>query len=101
MAEPFDSPVDVTASERGLSGLALMGLAVSIAALLLLLFNAHALAAWADGLAPGARSARIGSLAHGVADATAGLDGPRAGLHQHWLKLKAARWPGQTDEDQR
>uniref|UniRef100_UPI0012E20038 hypothetical protein n=1 Tax=Sandarakinorhabdus oryzae TaxID=2675220 RepID=UPI0012E20038 len=78
MADRFDSPVDVEADEVGLSGLALMTTALLFAVVTLALLNAHALAAWADGLEPGARSARIGAVAHGLADRTAarGLDGP-------------------------
>jgi hypothetical protein len=74
-----------------------------MALFVLALLNAHALAAWADTLEPGARSARIGAAAHGLADTTAarGLDGPRAALHDEWETVKAARWPGQQDPDQR
>lgn len=101
MADQFDSPVDVEAGDQGLSGLGLMVVAVGIAVFTLALFNAHALAAWADGLEPGARSARIGSVAHGLADQTAarGLDGPRAALKQQWDRIKAARWPDQASPD--
>lgn len=97
MADHFDSPVDVDAEETGLSGLAQLTTALLFALVTLALLNAHALAAWADGLAPGTRSARIGVVAHGLADRTAarGLDGPRAALHAEWIKVKAARWPDQ------
>jgi hypothetical protein len=71
MAERFDSPVDVEADEAGLSGLAQMTSVVIVALLTLAMLNAHALAAWADGLEPGNRSARIGAIAHGLADRTA------------------------------
>lgn len=103
MADDFDSPVDIAAPEQGLSGLGQLGVAAGIALFLLALGNAHALAAWADGLEPGARSARIGAAAHGLADATAaaGLDAPRAALHDGWDQVKAARWPGQQAADQR
>jgi hypothetical protein len=103
MAEDFDSPVDIATAEVGLSGLWLLGVAMGVALFVLALFNAHALAAWADTLEPGERSARIGAAAHGLASKTAarGLDGPRAALHDEWETVKAARWPGQQDPDQR
>ena len=98
MANRFDSPVDVEADEVGLSGLAQMATVVTVALLTLALLNAHALAAWADGLEPGNRSARIGVIAHSLADhaATLGLDEPRAALNAQWNKVKAARWPDQA-----
>lgn len=101
MADQFDSPVDVETDEQGLSGLGQMVVAVGIAVFMLALLNAHALAAWADGLEPGARSARLGRVAHGLADQTAarGLDGPRAALKQQWDRVKAARWPDQAGTD--
>jgi hypothetical protein len=105
MADQFDSPVDVEADEQGLSGLAQMAVAVGIAVFTLAMLNAHALGAWADGLEPGARTARITAVAHGLADQTAarGLDGPRAALKQQWDQVKAARWPDQaiSSQDQR
>lgn len=103
MAEHFDSPVDIAAAQTGLSGLWLLGVAAGMALFVLALFNAHALAAWADALEPGERAARIGTIAHGLAEKTAaqGLDGPRAALHDGWEQVKAARWPGQRDPDQR
>ena len=71
----------------------------------LAMLNAHALGAWADGLEPGARTARISAVAHNLADqaATRGLDGPRAALKQQWDRVKAARWPDQAsgNQDQR
>lgn len=102
MADAFDSPVDVTADERGLSGLGQMAIVVVVAVVTLALLNAHALAAWADTLEPGARSARIGDAAHALADRTAarGFDGPRATLHDQWNRAKAARWSGQSRPDQ-
>lgn len=98
MADRFDSPVDVEAAEAGLSGLGQMATALIVAVVTLALLNAHALAAWADGLEPGDRSARIAAAAHGLAARTAerGLDGPRAALHAEWNKVKAARWPDQA-----
>jgi len=100
MAEDFDSPVDVATAEQGLSGLGLLAVAMGLALFVLALFNAHALAAWADTLEPGERAARIGAAAHGLADTTAarGLDGPRAALHDEWETVKAARWAGQEDQ---
>lgn len=94
MADDFDSPVDIADEAPGLAGLAM---AMAVALILLTLFNAHALAAWADTLEPGPRTARIAAAAHGLADATAALDGPRAALHDGWEQVKAARWPGQAD----
>ncbi|MEN9931485.1 MAG: hypothetical protein RIS17_58 [Pseudomonadota bacterium] len=101
MADPFDSPVDVTADERGPSGLGQMTIVVIVAVVTLALLNAHALAAWADTLEPGSRTARIGSAAHALADRTAarGFDGPRAAVHDQWNRAKAARWPGQSPPD--
>ncbi|MEI6486771.1 MAG: hypothetical protein WCO11_10940 [Sphingomonadales bacterium] len=99
MADRFESPVDVEAAGAGLPGIAQMAVAVIVAVAVLLLLNAHALAAWADTLTPGARSARIGAAAHAVADAARSLDGPRAALHEEWIRLKAARWPGQSAPD--
>lgn len=103
MAEDFSSPVDIESDEQGLSGLWLLAVAMGVALFVLAMLNAHALAAWADGLEPGARSARIGAVAHGLADATAarGLDGPRAALHDEWNQVKAARFTGQQDANQR
>lgn len=105
MADQFDSPVDVEADAQGISGLAQMAVAVGIAVFALAMLNAHALGAWADGLEPGARTARISAVAHGLADQTAarGLDGPRAALKQQWDRVKAARWPEQAkgNPDQR
>ena len=105
MADQFDSPVDVEADEQGLSGLAQMAVAVGVAVFMLAMLNAHALGAWADGLEPGARTARISAVAHGLADqaATHDLDGPRAALKQQWDRVKAARWPDQAsgNQDQR
>lgn len=100
MADRFDSPVDVEAAEQGLSGLGQMAVAVGIAVFTLALLNAHALAAWADGLEPGARSARISTVAHRLANRTAarGLDGPRAALKSGWDDIKAARWPDQAPD---
>lgn len=97
MADRFNSPVDVEADDADLSGLGQMATAVIVAVVTLALLNAHALAAWADGLEPGNRSARIGAIAHDLADRTAarGLDGPRAALNTEWNKVKAARWPDQ------
>lgn len=102
MADAFESPVDVTADQRGLSGLGQMAIVVIVAVVTLALLNAHALAAWADTLEPGARSARIGDAAHALADRTAarGFDGPRATLHDQWNRAKAARWSGQSRPDQ-
>lgn len=97
MADRFDSPVDVEADECGLSGLGQMATAVLVAMVTLALLNAHALAAWADGLEPGDNSARIGAIAHSLADRmkTRGLDGPRAALNAGWNEVKALRWPDQ------
>lgn len=101
MANPFDSPVDIEAAETGLSGLGQMAVAMGFALFTLVLLNAHALAGWADGLEPGARSARVVDVAHGLADRAAarGLDGPRAALKRQWDAAKAARWPVQTGAD--
>ena len=98
MTDQFDSPVDVEGPQEGPSGLGQMAVAVAVAVVTLALLNAHALAAWADGLEPGTRSAAIGIAAHGLADKNAalGLDGPRAALHDEWRKVKAARWPDQA-----
>jgi hypothetical protein len=102
MADQFDSPVDVEADEQGLSGLGQMAVAVGIAVFTLAMLNAHSLGAWADGLEPDARTARVSSVAHGLANQTAarGLDGPRAALKQQWDRVKAARWPDQANGDQ-
>ena len=101
MADQFDSPVDVEAGEQGLSGLGQLAFALGVAVFMLALLNAHALAAWADGLEPGARTARIGSIAHSLADQTAarGFDGPRATLKRQWDEIKAARWADQASTD--
>jgi hypothetical protein len=98
MADRFDSPVDVGSDDGGLSGLGQMAVAVGIALFTLAMLNAHALAAWADGLPPGQRGARIGAAARQLADQTAarGFDAPRAALHERWDKVKAARWPDQV-----
>lgn len=101
MASKFESPVDVDAAEAGLPGLAQMAIAIATALLVLTLGNAHALAAWADGLEPGARNARIAVFAHGLADQTAalGLDGPRSALKAQWDRAKSLRWNIQQTED--
>lgn len=105
MASPFDSPVDVGAAAAGRAaerpGLTAMIVAVGIAVLALTWFNTHALAAWADGLAPGARTARIAAFARGLADETAalGLDGPRTALKAQWDKAKMLRWNDQEAEN--
>ncbi|WP_439544631.1 hypothetical protein [Sandarakinorhabdus sp.] len=102
MADPFDSPVDVAADGAGVSGLTQMAAAVSVALFCVAMLNAHALAAWADGLTPSARTAGVVAVSHGLADRTAarGLDGPRAAIKARWDQAKAARWRGQS-EDQR
>lgn len=99
MADQFDSPVDVEADVAGMSGLAQMASVVAVAVITLALLNAHALAAWADGLTPSPRSAVVATLSHDLADSTAarGLDAPRAAMKSAWDDAKAARWPGQRD----
>jgi hypothetical protein len=99
MADQFDSPVDVAAEATGVSGLAQLAMAVGVALVVLVLLNAHALAAWADGLTPSVRSEPVAALSHDLADATAaaGLDAPRAALKAEWDKAKAGRWAGQRD----
>lgn len=105
MADQFDSPVDVTADtpRTAVSGLAQMAAGVGVATVALVLFNAHALAAWSGALEPGPISARIDAAAQGLAQRTAarGLDGPRAAIKQGWDRLKAADWPGNPQTDQR
>lgn len=100
MADQFDSPVDVEAEDDARPGLAQLAVAVALAVVALALMNAHALAAWADGLTPSARTAPVVALSHDLADATRSLDGPRAALKAGWDRAKAARWAGQG-EDQR
>jgi|JI8StandDraft_2_1071088.scaffolds.fasta_scaffold04492_6 hypothetical protein len=108
MADAFDSPIDIDVETpaKALSGLAQMAAAVGVATLLLLLFNAHALAAWADGLAPGTRTEAISRAAQALLARTQarGLDAPRAVLNGRWEEAKAlkwtGRWPGQP-QDQR
>jgi hypothetical protein len=104
MRDDFDSPLDVTAEvpATALSGLAQMASAVGVATLLLLMFNAKAIAAWADGLDPGPRTERVNAVARCLADQTAarGFDGPRAALVRIWERMKAAGWP-RSQEDQR
>ena len=105
MADAFESPVDIAAevAPTALSGLAQMASAVAIAAFLLLLFNAHALASWADGLAPGPRTAPVNAAAQALAAQTQarGFDGPRAALKSGWDAVKAQRWPRQEAASQR
>lgn len=105
MADQFDSPVDVAADAQGVPGLTQMVTAVGLALFTVAMLNAHALAAWADGLEPGARTAAIATVAHGLADRTAerGFDAPRRALKSTWDQAKALRWRGQTaaDADQR
>ena len=100
MADNFESPVDVTEAEQQVLGLGHMAVTVGVALFTCLMLNAHALAAWAHGLAPGARNAAIGTLADGLADRTAarGFDAPRAALKSGWDQAKAARWRGQQDD---
>jgi hypothetical protein len=100
MADDFTSPVDIEASADGLPGLGQLAVALGLALILLGLFNAHALAAWADGLTPGPRTAPVAAAAHDLADrlAARGLDTPRAVLHDAGEQAKAARWPGQADQ---
>jgi hypothetical protein len=101
VADQFDSPVDVDADEAGLPGLGHMVVAVGVAVFTLVMFNAHALAAWADALEPGARSARISAVAHALASKTAaaGMDRPRDLLHGTWERVKAGRWPDQASAE--
>jgi len=101
MADQFDSPVDVEAAAAdGVSGLGQLAVAVGVAVLVLAMFNAHALAAWADGLTPSARSAVVVAVSHDLADATAaqGLDAPRMAMKMQWDHAKAARWRGQSND---
>ena len=100
MADQFDSPVDIAGEDMGRPGLGQMAAAVGTALLLLGLFNAHALAAWADALPPGPLAERILPVAQGLAARMAPLDAPRAALHDRWEAAKAARWPGQPPEPQ-
>jgi hypothetical protein len=101
VSDPFDSPVDVTASDHGVSGLTHMVMAMGVALFTVAMLNAHALAAWADRLEPGERTARIAVIAHGLADRTAarGLDAPRAAIQSTWDGAKARRWRGQAPAD--
>ena len=102
MADAFDSPIDIAAEAppTALSGLAQMAGAVGIAVVLLLLFNAHALAGWADALEPGPRTERVNAAAQALAQQTEarGLDRPRAALNDQWDRLKGLRWSGQTQD---
>ncbi|WP_164156858.1 hypothetical protein [Sandarakinorhabdus rubra] len=99
MADAFDSPIDIDdqPSPTALGGRAQVATSVGIAAVLLLLLNAHALALWADGLKPGPRTAGIYAAAQGLSSRTAarGLDAPRATLRAGWQRLQAADWPDQ------
>lgn len=99
MADQFDSPVDVEADVAGVSGLTQMAVAVGVAVFVLAVLNAHALAAWADGLVPSARNAAVVAASHDLADRTAarGLDAPRAAIKAQWDAAKAARWRRQGD----
>jgi hypothetical protein len=76
-----------------------MATVVAVAVITLALLNAHALAAWANSLAPSARSAAVVAVSHDLAENTAarGLDAPRAAMKSQWDVAKAARWPGQRD----
>lgn len=98
MADAFDSPIDIDAEAQpaALSGPAQMATAVGIATVLLLLFNAHALAAWADTLSPGPRTQSVNAAAQGLYSRTQerGFDAPRAGLNGQWERMKALPWPG-------
>lgn len=101
MADAFDSPIDIAADvpATSVSGLAQMATAVGIATLLLLLFNAHALAGWADALSPGPRTQAVNAAVQGLYNRTQarGLDAPRAILHGQWERVKLLRWPGCRD----
>jgi hypothetical protein len=105
MADQFDSPVDVAmevaANDHHVPGLTYMVMTVGVALFTVAMLNAHALAAWADGLEPGVRTARIATVAHGLADRTAarGFDAPRAAIKSTWDRAKARRWRGQIAED--
>lgn len=105
MADAFDSPIDIDAEAQpsALGGLAQMATAVGIATLLLLLFNAHALAAWADALSPGPHTQAVNATVQGLYSRTQarGFDGPRAALNGEWERVKALRWSGQRAADQR
>jgi hypothetical protein len=98
VAEQFDSPVDMDveahAHAPGRPGLIQMSIAVGTAVFVLAMLNTHAIAAWADNLAPSKRTAGVVTVTHDLAGRTAahGLDAPRAAMKAQWEKAKAARW---------
>ena len=65
---------------------------LAVAAVLLLLVNAHAIGGWFDELTPNPLTERIGPPVDALVAATRRLDAPRAGLAARWDKAKAARF---------
>jgi len=68
---------------------------LAMTALGLALFNADAIAGWAEDLTMSAGTARIVTIADTWRSGTKryGLDRPHASLHRLWKQAEAARWP--------
>ncbi len=93
------SPVDLPEPAEPLphDGLKWATTAMAVAALFLLVFNAHSLRGWAWGLVPDDTSARIVAVSESWYDITAkiGLNRPVEALHGWWRGNMNLRFPGQ------
>jgi hypothetical protein len=69
---------------------------IAVAALFLLLFNAHALRGWSYQLPPNDDTARVVTLAEGWYDLVgkAGLNRPVEAMHARWQAARDARFGG-------
>ena len=93
-----EAPDDPIAQARALRWAATV---IATAALFLLVFNATAIASWADGLKPSEASAQLAVVSSAWRDATAriGLTAPRGLVHDAWAKARAITWNGQPRGD--
>lgn len=101
MAQDFRSPIDEDGTTAPAVGM--LAAVLGVAAAVLLLGNGGALVAWAEARPPGPRAALVVAAAHILSDPAeqAGLQAPVDALRARWNSIKAARWPGQPDADQR
>jgi hypothetical protein len=93
------SPVDLPEPAVPLphDGLKWATTAMAVAALFLLVFNAHSLRGWAWELSPTDTTATVGAASESWYDLTAslGLNRPVEGLHAWWRGNMNLRFPGQ------
>ena len=89
VGSPVDIPPDAIDRENARDW---TSIAIAVAALFLLVFNAHAIGGWFDELTPSPVTEKIGPPVDAIVAATQPLDGPRAGLAATWDEAKAARF---------